>query len=132
MILFLSFFVNLLVTFDPTSLKSSVHAQEIDIFSDDLHEYLQLSISIPSIHSKSGDNHHNWYKMNIVLRVVTLSYHDSKTSTLILNACIIQHMVLRNNVILNARDHVHVSPLLYVIIYFILLHSQLNIIDLLI
>lgn len=69
--------------------------------------------------------------MNIILRGFQPSYHDSKVSTLVLNTCIIQH-VLRNNIISKAGDRVHITILLFIVEYFFMINTYFNVENILI
>lgn len=40
--------------------------------------------------------------------------------------------MLKNNFISNVRDRIHVTPLIYVVTYFVLFYTQFNVVDILI
>lgn len=69
--------------------------------------------------------------MNLVLKGAPLSNHDSMTSSLNLDASVIQN-VLQNKIIPMARDRVHITLLFSMVTYFVHFCATFNMVELII
>lgn len=99
-------------------LCSYIHSREISFTHEDFH--IILSFLFGLFYSPFLANIDiNWVSIDLGLKYSKLKYYLPSTSSLNHDAYEVED-ILRNNVITNVGDHIHMAPLIFIINYFII------------